>query len=593
MLTSNGVEDGSVPSNRIARLPAEVVERIAAGEVIGRPASAVRELVENSLDAGAKTIRIEMREGGLRLIRVADDGCGILRDDLVMVCQPHATSKLRSLADLETVKTLGFRGEALASIAAVAEVEVASATDDLGMAHSITVNMGGQTTRKAQARSRGTTVTVRNIFAAVPARRALLRSAQGEALRVFSVIRAYALIQPEVRFALVSDGQLILQTPGTTLEEAVVAIYGTDVARAMIPLAAPETSGAHLSGSVTSRSFHFATHEHVTIGINGRVVANRTLQAELEAGYRPIMRKGRHPLLIASWQVSPERVDANVHPAKIEVLLQDENALAKALREAVAEAIGHASTSTVPQAHWGEGIRFARSMQLTLPAPRTRRGLLLRKRKGSGTPRQALLEADTITLEHPLTLVSLGQFEDTLLLASTPDGGLYLVDQHRAHERVLYEQLLRQRDAVLEKKTPVQGQLLLAPLLIELTPLQADMLLPRIDELASCGIEYQPFGGSSFLVRSLPAALTSVRDPADLIRAVTHEATEESEHWLDGVCVALACRTAIRRGQSLSSAEQRALLADFGAVNVPALCPHGSPLLLRYSRGLLAKIFEW
>ncbi|WIG57274.1 MAG: DNA mismatch repair protein MutL [Ktedonobacterales bacterium] len=593
MLASNSGEEEHLPVNSIARLPADVIERIAAGEVIERPASVARELVENALDAGAKTIRVEMRDGGLLLIRVADDGCGILRDDLELVCQPHATSKVRSLADLDTITTLGFRGEALASIAAVAEVEFASATDDLGMAHSVTVNMGRRLTNKAQARSRGTTVTVRNIFAAVPARRALLRGAQGEALRVFNVIRAYALIHPGIRFTLVSDGHLLLQTQGTTLEEAIIAIYGTDVARAMVPLVATDTSEARLSGAGTSRSIHFATREHVIIAINGRVVVNHALQTALETGYRPLMRKGRHPLLIASWEVSPERVDANVHPAKIEVLLQDENALARALRKAVAEAIGHAPTSAVPHTHWGEGRRFARPMQLALPAPRTRRGLLLRKQGGSGTPQQAQLEADTVTLERPLTLVSLGQFEDTLLLAYTPDGDLYLVDQHRAHERVIYEQLLRQRDAVLAKKAPAQGQLLLSPLLIELTPRQAELLLPRLDELASCGVEYQPFGGSSFLVRSLPAALTSMRDPAGLIKAVTHEATEESEHWLDGVCVALACRTAIRRGQPLSSAEQRALLVDFCTVNVPALCPHGSPLLLRYSKGMLAKVFEW
>lgn len=498
MLASNSSEEDHIQLNRIARLPAEVVERIAAGEVIERPASVARELMENALDAGARMIRVEMREGGLRLIRVADDGCGILRDDLEMVCQPHATSKVRSLADLDNVKTLGFRGEALASIAAVAEVEFASATDDLGMAHSVTVNMGKQPINRAQARSRGTTVTMRNLFANVPARRAMLHSARGEALGVFRLVRAYAVIHPEVRFTLVSDGHLLLQTPGTTLEEAVIAIYGTDVARAMIPLVAANTSGAHLSGAATSRSFHFATREHVTIAINGRVVVNHALQAALEAGYRPLMRKGRHPLLIASWEVEPERVDANVHPAKIEVLLHDENALARALREAVAEAIGHAPTSAVPHTHWGEGMRFARPVQLALPAPRTRRGLLLRKQGGSGTLRQALLEADTVTLEHPLILVSLGQFEDTLLLAYTPDGDLYLVDQHRAHERILYEQLLRQRDAVLEKKASVQGQLLLSPLLIELTPRQAEMLLPRLDELASCGIEYQPFGEARF-----------------------------------------------------------------------------------------------
>ncbi|MDE3230144.1 MAG: ATP-binding protein, partial [Chloroflexota bacterium] len=353
---------------RVRELPPEMIERIAAGEVIERPASVARELIANALDAGATEARVEMREGGLRLLRVSDDGWGIAPDDLELAAHPHTTSKAWALADLERLTTLGFRGEALASIAAVAELTLASACDDGGLAEAITLRDGACVTRERLPRSRGVTATARDLFHAMPARRALLRGPRSEAARVVAVTRAYALAHPAVRFTLTGDGALLLQTPGTDLAGAVAALFGADVARGLLPLVAGRLDGLDdvlVSGVVAARPFHFPTREHVYLSVNGRPLANRALHAALEAGYRTTLRKGRHPLLVARVSVAPERMDANIHPAKLDALLRDEPVIGAALRRLTHEALGAVPTDV---ASAGRRL-FTPSLGSALPLP--------------------------------------------------------------------------------------------------------------------------------------------------------------------------------------------------------------------------------
>ena len=578
---------------RIAPLAREVVERIAAGEVIERPASVARELIANALDAGATSIRIEMRDGGLRLLRVSDDGEGILADDLPLAVTPHATSKVRDLADLEQVATLGFRGEALASIAAVAEIEIASAADDAGLAHVLRAGPDVSPILSAAPRTRGVTVSVRELFATVPARRTLLRSARVEARRVLAVARAYALGHPLVRCTVVSDGAVALQTPGTGLKEAVGAIYGSDVARALLSLDGAQVGETAIGGVVTSRTFHAAAREHVLLVVNGRPVANQALLAALEVGYRPLLRKGRHPLLVAQVTVPAGQVDANIHPSKTEVLLRDERLVATALREAVHAALGRVPLSALESAPDLSGGRFMRPTPLRFPPQRLRRMARLAER---GNPYVA--GADDFVAEGDAgEWEPLAQFDETLILARTANGHLLLVDQHRAHERILYERLLQRRDAT--RKVGIASvdedatQLFLQPVLVELSPLQARQLEPRLDELRTLGLDCQPFGGSVFLVRAMAQLPGMARDAATFAAELIEDAATDSDDWLDVVCIGLACRTAIRRGQSLTLEEQRALLADLRSVSVVASCPHGSPLLLRHSHSGLARAFGW
>ena len=575
---------------RIAPLAREVIERIAAGEVIERPASVVRELIDNALDAHATTIRIELQDGGLRLMRVADDGEGILADDLPLTVTPHATSKVRSLSDLEHVATLGFRGEALASVAAVAEVEIASAADESGIARNLRAGPETPAVVAETPRNRGTTITVRALFVSIPARRALLRSSRVEASRSLAVVRAYALARPAVHFTLVSDGAVILQTTGADRAEAVAAIYGSDVARALLPFGPAQAGEASISGVAASRAFHSSNRDHVLLAVNGRPVANRALLAALEAGYRPLLRKGRHPLLIAEITAPLNQVDANIHPSKTEVLLQHEQTLAVALRAVVHTAMGQSPLNVFESAGDLATGQFSRPLQLRFPQRRSRRATRLaeRPRFYDASPEETALDADVGEWEP------LAQFDDTLILARTASGQLLLVDQHRAHERILYERLLQRRIALARgAETDQSAQLLLQPLLVELSPLQARQLEPRLDELRALGLDCQPFDDSVFLVRAVPQLPGMAHDVAGVAAALTEEAATDSDDWLDVVCISLACRSAIRRGQSLTPEEQRALLADLRAVMVVASCPHGSPLLLRYSRSGLARAFEW
>lgn len=600
------------PTPAILPLPAEVVDRIAAGEVIERPASVVRELLENALDAGASAVRVEVREGGLRLIRVADDGRGIAGEELALACQPHTTSKVRTLRDLDAIATLGFRGEALASIAAAAEVELSSATDESGLARSLMLAPGGEAAMTASSRPRGTTVTVRHLFQSLPARRAMFARAGLETTRIFATLRAYALIYPAVRFTLVVDGHLLAQTPGQDLAGSVGALYGADAARELAHLGDRSSEGFTLSGAVGSRAFTFSAREHIVIAVNGRPVRHRALLAAAEAGYRPLLRKGRHPLLVAQLRLPPERVDATIHPAKAEVLVRDEKRLAAALRDAVADVLGR--TASAPAASRRVSIGAppaARPLTLRFPPPRRRRGLhLAERRERYGSLWREL--ADVPVEVRDLPELALAQFDDTLILARSSAGDLFLIDQHRAHERVLYERLRAQyaisppapaiaggptggtaRMADGQPRVTAPAQLLLEPLLIELTPHQTQLLTPRLSELAALGIECQPFGGTTFLVRSLPQVPGAVPTAPAETRTLLLEAAEDVDDWRDHVAIALACRSAVRRGQPLSVEEQQTLLTELREVTAPAVCPHGSPLLVRFSRDWLVHAFAW
>jgi DNA mismatch repair protein MutL len=485
---------------------------------------------------------------------------------------------------------------------------------------------------RSAARPRGTSVTVRNLFLTVPARRALLAGPRREAARAAAVVRAYALIHPAVRFALVMDGRLIFQTPGATLAQTAAHLYGADLAAALLPIGPLPVEGVAITGAIATRAFSQPTREHVLVAVNGRPVANRALLAAVEAGYRPLLRKGRHPVLVVTLAAPAGALDVNVHPAKAEVLLRAEPAVAATLRECIHQTLGSAPLAAASAGAPGI-VRAPAPIQLSFPAPRVRRGLrLVAERRGGyagGMIGDGLDDAPDetppATVLHPLT--ALAQFDDALILARSADGHLYLVDQHRASERAIYAALLRERMGAGQARGPevpaheppglkptegqrpwrapseppsslapaasTPGQFLLEPLLVELTPPQAELLLPRLAELASLGLDCQPFGGAYFLVRAVPDVPGSPADPADLARALTVEAAADSDDWLDAVRVALACRSAVRRGVTLSPAAQQALLDGLRTVAAPAACPHGSPLLLRYSRAYLRRAFEW
>lgn len=541
-------------------LAPEVVERIAAGEVIERPVSVVRELLDNALDAGASEVRIEIRGGGLRQIRVADNGHGIAADQVELALRHHATSKLRAAHDLPAIGTLGFRGEALPSIAAVAELTIVSAT---GSGPAVRVERGpGRESRTYEARTPGTTVTVRHLFAHIPARLKFLGSARAESALITQLVRRYALAHPTVRFNLMLDGHPSLHTSGNGLRATLAEVYGP-AAGALAPLGPLRLEGVELNGFVSGRHLTRSTRQHITLLINSRCVQSRALLAAFEDGYRPLLPRGRHPVALLSAKVPRAQVDINVHPSKQEIKLEGEGKLAEALRLTVRELLGRALAEP-PEFRYALGaIQEELPRLVAEPEP----------------------EWDVITGERLRAMRVVAQVQGSLILVED-ERALYLIDQHRAHERAIYELLCRQQ---AEERA---GQMLLEPLHIQLSRAQLARLEPRLPELAALGFTCEWFGGRSFLVRSVPivpetAALSQVvEDLLDL-------ASSDESDWQHRILTSVACRSATRRGRPLAPTQCQELVDLLAATESPAACPHGSPIILRFDDRFLRRQFDW
>ncbi|HZS02260.1 MAG TPA: DNA mismatch repair endonuclease MutL [Chloroflexota bacterium] len=651
-------------------LPPRDAERIAAGEVVERPSSVVKELVENALDAGARAIRVEVRGGGLRLVRVVDDGCGIPADEIALAFQRHATSKIRGVDDLDRLATLGFRGEALPSIAAVAELVVLTAADGEGLGYEALVRGGAIAALTPRPRARGTTISVRYLFQTVPARLKFVASARHEVAAIGALVRRYALAYPEVRFSLLLEGRLAWHSSGDGLAATLAEVYGAAVAEALRPLPPLAVGDSRWHGYLGERHVTRPNRGAVTLIVNGRWVEVRELLAAVEAAYRPLLPRGRHPIAVLYGELPATAVDVNVHPAKTEIKFLHGAALAQALAGWVREALGRGPAHlpadvdlglvlpsaaylvpveeqddepeapplaaperpTVPigfstYAYPAPGLRWYRIAEgwgddapsppaplpggegSTPPVPSSSverspvppplplgesrpvpPPLPLGEGRGEGRP------AGTVAGERrpegrlpPLQL--LGQVQDALLLCEGP-AGLYLVDQHRAHERVLYERLhARHAPAV-----PAAVE----PLVLELRPAQAARLAARLPALAALGFVCEWFGGRSFLVRATPAlggADAGLPDAAAALAGalgeLLDEATAEADDWQDRLLISVACHSALRRGQVLGPPTMVALLAALDQTAAPAVCPHGSPLILHLSESFLARQFRW
>ncbi len=580
ILQHNATE--SLPQLRraIRQLPEEVAARIAAGEVIERPASVVKELVENALDAGARAIRIDVQGGGLALIRVSDDGCGIPPGELWLACQRHATSKLPA-DDLSTVRTLGFRGEALPSIAAVAELTIVSADDGGGIGRRIVLRDGRVISEAPAARIQGTTVTVRQLFANLPARLAAVERPQAESAQIGQTVRRLALTAPHVRFTLYVEDRLAVQTSGSgDLATTMVEVYSPALTGSLIPLGPATVGSARLSGLVAGAEVTRPGRGHINVIVNGRWTQPRGLLALLEGAYRPLLPRGRHPIATLRIDVPPERVDINVHPAKLEVRLLDERLIGQALGDLLREALGRRPIPLMAPA-------LAGADALSLP-------VLARE-----TP--AVYDDGPIITPALPPLRLIGQVQRRLLLLEG-DAGLYLIDQHRAHERVLYEHLTAVHGPGAPEPLPLPE-----PIVFEVRPGQLARLSSRLEELAALGFTCEAFGGRTFLLRTAPPLpgvlagngaddLAGIGERDALIAALialADEAEGGGEGWKERLMVQLACRTAVRRGRPLDHETMVALVRRLGETRAPAVCPHGSPLLVHVTGEALERQFGW
>lgn len=550
-------------------LPSSVSERIAAGEVVENPAAVVRELVENSLDAGARSIVVEVTKGGIDTIRVVDDGSGIPADSLELAVARHATSKIASIDDLSEIVSLGFRGEALASIAAVADLTLVSRVPEAPTAARVRVRDGSIVERGPAARAVGTTALVRGLFAAVPARRKFLREPVAETAALAQLVRRLALAHPHVAFLLRSDGRPIAQTTGKGRVTAIGEIFGQSVAAALIEVPARSIGSCRIDGFISNRSLTRPNRQAQIVVVNGRPSLPSSFVQGLEGTYRGLLPRGRHPLL-AIWIEAPAgEVDANVHPSKREVRLRHERDLLALVGEEVRRVLGREPALAPLEGDF-----------LFLGRPATRDRLAVAEAPGEWTAGTEV--GDPVGGGSLPALRLVGQANDSLILAESA-AGLLLIDQHRAHETALWYDLRRGQDR--------PGADLVDPIVLHLPSGDPARYRSIEEDLAPLGFELEQFGPHAFLIRRVPASLIEAGLPADLFDP--EELVPTSGDWRDRLLAGIACRTAIPKGRTLSAEEQAALIRRLDRVDEPAVCPHGSPVILRLSDTFLDRQFRW
>ena len=644
----------------------QVANQIAAGEVVERPASIVKELLENSLDAGATRIRVDVEAGGRKLIRIEDDGCGMLRDDALLAFERHATSKIRSSDDLLSLGTLGFRGEALPSIASVARVHLLtrSAEESVGTELEIA---GGKILRKADAAlPAGTTFSIRDVFFNTPARRKFLKSEPTELSHIAALVTHYALAYPEKHFALHSTTNALLDAPpATKLSERIYQIFGREVLEQLLPVAAetnfaraglpepppwkrepdwqPPAPGAlRLHGFVSRPELQKLNRNSMYIFVNRRLIRDRLVQHAITEAYRNILPPTSFPVVLLFLEMPPEEVDVNVHPAKTEVRFRQQGFLHDFVRDSIRNALvrtrpaasfltalttnpvespalvpavsplpGPADAdNAAPPQRWQESEPIhaqqdAEPFMLVAPVPEPLAQRLPLAATESLAAASATLGAESLaaavhangdvatdgpSLHGLASLRALGQLRESFILAVNAEG-LWIIDQHVAHERVLFEKILRERQV-----EQVQRQRLLMPVLIDLKPEQMPLFASIAAELERNGLEAEPFGPRTLAVKAAPTGLEG-RELERMIHEVLEQAGSEQqaenlETVRTRIAASIACHAAIKINTPLEPAKIDWLLAELAQTEHPTSCPHGRPIVLRYSLKDIQRAFQ-
>lgn len=608
---------------KIQILPENLCNKIAAGEVVERPASVVKELLENSLDADASEIRVEVENGGRKLIKVIDNGRGMDRDDIFLCLERHATSKIRSDEDLFRLHSFGFRGEALPSIAAVSRLTLASRSAETDAGWEIYAE-GGSVKRAGEVGIPcGTTVEVRDLFFNTPARRKFLRQEETELGHIGDVVTKLALAQPAVRFSLVHRGRTLIDLyRHGSLAERVADLLGRPLLKEMLPLAVPGPGGMKLEGLISQPAHNRATTGTMYTFINGRYIRDRVVQHALLEGYRHLLVKGRYPALVLFLEIDPAQVDVNVHPTKHEVRFHDQ--------KTVHNFIVAALQQTLRPSGWlaGTDVESAGPVGRSSSSPDMVRGesaaAAARAENPSETRRQEVREALLGYARHPAepfrpgvsggarpadtpfvlpeppiaetaggffsSLLVIGQYRRSFIVCQDGDD-LVLIDQHAAHERIGFERLRAEF-----RKGRVERQALLFPAMLEFEFREAAQLNGHLGELEQLGFELEPFGGRTFALKAIPRLLGDgraeqlVRDVAAELVALGNSGLVEAA--VDEILLLMACHGMVRANQALTAAEINALLHDLDRVDFSAHCPHGRPVLKRLPLAEVERMFR-
>lgn len=590
----------------------DLASKIAAGEVIERPASVVKELVENALDGGARDIRLEVRGGGQRLIRVADDGTGIPHDDVPTAFAPHGTSKLSSAEELFAIRTLGFRGEALPSIAAVARVTMISRHADESNGTMYKSENARTLIYQQHGAPRGTVMTVEDLFRNVPARLKFLKSPGAESAHIAELVHAYALAYPRVRFSLVNDGKLMFQSPGGgKLLDVLVKVFGGETAREMIavhsaddpagmPALDENSAGGALaapvvSGYITPPSIHRGNRRLQYLFVNGRWIEDRSIAHAVTEAYHTMLMVGRFPVFVLNLELPPDAVDVNVHPTKMQVRFREPGLIYRVVQRTVRRALHE----KFPVPTVAPASPFSPPTEFGSPSPAASLAALDLIPPGVGGSSQPTLAmpngfADRDTMSpHSASTVSLpllrvlGQIFSTYIICEGPDG-LYLVDQHAAHERVLYEKWMTEREISTATQT------LLEPLALELSATHWAVYDSERDNLERAGFRLEPFGNQTILVRAVPTILKD-KEPRKTfldILDMTDEGGNPVQSAVEARLIMSICKgAAIKGGQVMSLEEMRALIRDLEKTTAPRTCPHGRPTMILMNTAMLEREF--
>ena len=587
-------------------LPAEVASKIAAGEVIERPGSVVKELVENALDAGATRLEIEVRAGGVELIRVVDDGRGIPGDEVGLAVERFATSKIQAPGELGAIGTLGFRGEALSSIAAVSRLELTSrpANEDSGT--RVEVADGDVVGIGPHGSGVGTTVTVRDLFRSFPARRKFLRSPGSETGRIQLVVTRYALAYPEVRFRLTADGSEVFASVGSgALREAVAAVYTRQIAEAMLELEMDAAHGSSdeigIAGLTSPPSLDRANRSFISLFVNRRWVQSRVLGYALEQAYHGFAKERRYPLAVVNVTVPLSDVDVNVHPAKSEVRFRRESRVFAALQQTVRHTLTtyapvpefHAHAVSPPAAGGAPG-RFAAgphpafwSAEAAAPASGGRAASPSQPAGPWGASDARPAPAPPMPPGGVLPVLRvLGQVQETYIVAEGPDG-MYLVDQHAAHERVLFEEV-----RASSRSAGPRAQSVLEPAVVDLDARRHELVEEQGELISHLGFDVGPFGERSYVVRAVPKLLGEADTGQSFIDFLDLMAEGGGfESWEERAAYSVACHAAVRAGMTLTPREMSELVRRLEECQQPHTCPHGRPTMLHLSSSHLKRQF--
>jgi len=570
--------------SNIRQLSDELISQIAAGEVIERPASAIKELVENSLDAGATQITVELEEGGLKKLRVVDNGCGMKFDDAPLAFSRHATSKLAKIEDLFNILSLGFRGEALASIASIAEVELLSreAGSRVGVRYAMD---GGKVIAHEEAGCpEGTDFTIRGLFKHTPARRKYMKSEKTEYGHILTMVSHIALAHPNVGFRLMRDGSQTFDLPRQSLKERVRSLYGGESARALIPVQYHQ-SNLMINGFVGKPELARSAKKYQFIFLNGRSIQSRLIHHAVKEAFHSLLMHEKHPWFLLNINIDPQFVDVNVHPRKLEVKFVNQQEVYRAVRGAVHHALQGQMLSPVVSAPTTEHttqLNFKPMLRTPMPGR-------------SFAPSSAIAQtpqykADDTFNVNGTELRPVAQVANSYIVAESEEG-MVLIDQHAAHERVRYAQLME----AMEKSQPLK-QPLLTPLEMDLGIDAARLVQDHREDFEAMGFEIEPFGGQTFLLRAVPAGLEK-RKPEQIVQDILTDVTEEwkQNHTKDlkeFLLTYTACRSAIKFGDRITLPEMQALIQDMERTKNCTHCPHGRPAIVTLTFDSLETLFK-